>query len=335
MPQHNIDANLINWSELTDLGWKNLLLGNGFSINIWEKFGYGTLFELAQKDVVDTKIAVEGLALFGHLKSSNFEDVLRILYHAQLVDEQLGNPQETEIRELYENIKNSLGSAVNYAHIPPEMADVRTINEELRPYKNVFTTNYDLIPYWSVMHTDTWRFKDYFWGEGNYFDLSDTSVPADRTKLHYLHGAIHLVERSDGKTQKLSANGLHRLTDLFDLEHPEQFPLFISEGSSEWKLSKIKRNDYLRFCYEKLARTSGGIVVIGHSLHKDYDQHIIDAINQSSISRVAIGVWPLMDSTEIISLKSRLTQSIKDKDLYFYDSQSHPLGDLSLYVPMT
>lgn len=334
MAELKIDENLVQWDELSELGWENLLLGNGFSINIWEKFGYGTLFDLAKSDRVDVQLEAEGLALFDHLNSSNFEDVLRILYHAKLVDEQLGEPQKENIQRLYENTKNALGSAVNYAHIAPGVADVAEINRQLRPYKNVFTTNYDLIPYWAVMDSDLWRFKDYFWGEGNCFDVSDTEVPADRTKLHYLHGAIHLVERSDGKIQKLTANRLERLTDLFDLAHPERFPLFISEGSSERKLSRIKRNDYLRFCFEKLTKTKGGLVVLGHSLHKDYDQHIIDAINDSEISRIAISVWPLLNSAEIVSFKSRLSQCLQGKDLYFFDSTTHPLGAKNLNEPV-
>lgn len=334
MPELKIDENLVEWDELSSQDWKNLLVGNGFSINIWENFGYGTLYELAKSDVVDSPLSEKEECLFDHLGSSNFEDVLRILYHAKIVDEQLGDPQKENINNLYINTKCALACAVNYAHIPPNRINAAEINKQLRPYKNVFSTNYDLIPYWSIMDTDTWRFKDYFWGEAGCFDLSDTDVPADRTKIHYLHGAIHLVELSNGKTKKLTANGLDRLSDLFDLEHSEQFPLFISEGSSEWKLSRIKRNDYLRFCYEKLGKIKDGLVVLGHSLHKDYDQHIIDTINDSVTSRVAIGVWPHQSKEDIVSFKARLTQDLGNKELYFFNSQTHPLGDTGLNVAM-
>jgi len=328
-----IDENLVKWNELSELEWKSLLLGNGFSINVWHRFGYGTLFEVAQRDDIGNQLNAQSLALFDHVGSSNFEDVLRILYHAKLVDEQLGGPQEGAILALYEGVKNALASAVNFAHIPPSLAKVAEINVGFRSYKNIFTTNYDLIPYWAIMESDTWRFKDYFWGEGGCFDSSDTSVPADRTKLHYLHGAIHLVELPDGRTKKLTANGLNRLSELFDLNHPEQFPLFVTEGSSKWKLSRIKRNDYLRFCYEKLARSDNGLVIIGHSLRKDYDQHIIDAILESGSGKVAIGVWPHQDPEQVIALKSRLTVDLKEKELYFFDSETHPLGSHDLNVP--
>lgn len=312
--------------------WKSLLLGNGFSINIWERFGYNSLYEVAQSQNIETTLSPESIALFNHIGSSNFEDVLRILYHSKLVDQQLGNPQHDQINQLYTNTKNSLAAAVNYAHVPPEFHSIPAINQALRSFRNVFTTNYDLIPYWSIMRDETWRFKDMFWGNGNTFDISDTAVIADRCTIHYLHGAVHLVEQSNGKTKKLIANGIERLADLFDLEHPEQFPLFISEGSSEWKLSRIKRNDYLRFSYEKLCKSTGNLVVIGHSLHKDYDQHIIDAINQSPLERIAISVWPHQNQASILSFKSRLHQELADKDLYFFNSETHPMSAPALRV---
>lgn len=332
MPELQIDHHLLTWQELEGHEWKSLLLGNGFSINIWNRFGYNSLYEVAQGENTDTQLNQASIALFNHLRSSNFEDVLRILYHAALVDQQLGNPQQAQIRELYENTKNSLAAAVNYAHVPPEFHSIPSINQSLRSFNNVFTTNYDLIPYWSIMREDVWRFKDMFWSDDNTFDISNTAVPADRCTIHYLHGAVHLVEKTNGRTKKLTANGIERLSDLFDLAHPEQFPLFISEGHSEWKLSRIKRNDYLRFSYEKLCKSSGNLVVIGHSLHKDYDQHIIDAIKQSQIERVSISIWPHQEQAAIIEFKSRLHQELKGKELYFFSSETHPLGKPELRV---
>ena len=108
--------------------------------------------------------------------------------------------------------------------------------------------------------------------------------------------------------------------------------MFISEGSSKWKLSRIKRNDYLRFCYEKLAKSRNGLVIIGHSLNKDYDQHIIDAILDSESDKVAVGVWPHQGDEDIVALKSRLAIDLKGKELYFFNSETHPLSSNDLNV---
>ncbi|MFC7297957.1 DUF4917 family protein [Herminiimonas aquatilis] len=330
----NVDQNLSKWDELLLINarWENLLLGNGFSTNVWHKFSYDSLYALAQKEEIGEKLTVQSIALFDHLLSSNFEDVLRVLHHAILVDEQLDSPQRDRINELYKNTKNALSASVNFSHLPPGQANMQEISSQLAPFSKIFTTNYDLIIYWAIMSHNTDHFRDLFWGQENSFNIGNAGVMARKSAIYYLHGAIHLVELEDGTTRKLTVNGDATLADLFDLKHPEKFPLFVSEGSSEWKLSKIRRNDYLRHAYERLCDARGNLVVLGHSLHKNYDQHIIDAIKRSPIECVAISVWPEQTPPEIISFKARLLEEFHMKQLLFFDSKSHPLTSSELRV---
>jgi hypothetical protein len=330
VPEKQIDARLISWEEIESEGWQSLLLGNGFSINIWPGFGYNSLYEVAVSAEIEPCLDANSTALFQRLDSNNFEDVLRVLFHARLVDEQLGSPQQAQIEALYNSTKNSLAAAVNFSHVPHGFNSLNAINISFRSFSNIFTTNYDLIPYWAIMQEDVWRFKDLFWGEGNTFDPNNTEVNAERCVIFYLHGAIHLIELPDGKTKKLTANGINSLTDLFDLDHPEYFPLFISEGASEKKISRIKRNDYLRFSFEKLQTSDGNLVVIGHSLNKDYDQHLLDALCLGNFTSIAIGVWPEQSPEEILLFKSRILSEILDKKIYFFDSTTHPLCNSAL-----
>jgi hypothetical protein len=330
VPDQKIDNHLLNWSDINGESWKSLLLGNGFSINVWHRFGYSSLFEIAKGTDVQTPLDDSSVGLFEKLNSSNFEDVLRVLFHARLVDEQLGSPQGASIEALYKRTKNALAAAVNYSHVPHGFSGLSAINHSFRTFGNIFTTNYDLIPYWAIMLEDTWRFRDLFWGEGNTFDPKNTSVYANSCVISYLHGAIHLVELPDGTTKKLTANGLDSLTTLFDLAHPEHFPLFISEGSSERKLSRIKRNDYLRFSFEKLQSIDGGMIVLGHSLHKDYDQHLIDALRNSELKAIAVGIWPHQATDQILLFKSRVLADMIGKNVCFFNSTTHPLGSAEL-----
>jgi hypothetical protein len=173
---------------------------------------------------------------------------------------------------------------------------------------------------------DIWRFKDLFWNANKAFDQNNTEAITDSCVIYYLHGAIHLVELPDGKTKKLTANGVNSLPELFDLAHPEYFPLFITEGTSDEKLSRIKRNDYLRFAFKKFQMLDGNLVVLGHSLNKDYDQHITDALSRSQLTSLAIGVWPHQKAEEILALKTRLLAEISTNKVYFFDSTTHPLG---------
>lgn len=326
VPENHIDPHLIPWSEVEGETWKSLLLGNGFSMNIWPRFGYASLFDVAKGDNIEPSLDQNSTALFNRLNSNNFEDVLRVLFHARLVDEQLNSPQQAQIDALYKSTKNALAAAVNYSHIPHGFDGLAAINRAFRGFSNIFTTNYDLIPYWAIMQDELWRFRDLFWGEDHKFDPRNTAVNADKCVISYLHGAIHLVELPDGRTKKLTANGINPLADLFDLNHPEYFPLFISEGASDSKLSRIKRNDYLRFSFEKLQSLDGNLVVIGHSLHKDYDQHLVDALRDGGLNSIAIGVWPQQEPEQILLFKSRILAEIKGKKVYFFDSTTHPLG---------
>lgn len=329
MSKITFDEHLIEWSEIEEHQWNAALLGNGFSANIWSKFRYPSLYDVAKSSDVASPLKEKSINLFKKLDSTNFEEVLRILYHARLVDEQLGSPQIQQIEELYVEIKSSLASAVNYSHVPYEKTETAKINEAFRGFKNIFTTNYDLIPYWAIMY-DLWKFKDLFWSQGTCFDPKNTSVIGDSCVISFIHGAIHLVELPDGTTKKLAANNGNKLGNLFDLNHPEHFPLFISEGSSEKKLARIMKNDYLRFSFEKLRKMDGNIIVIGQSLHADYDQHLIDALAISNIKSIAISVWPHQAPEEIVHFKTRINRDLSMKDLYFFNSTTHPLGSSTL-----
>ena len=326
MPDQQIDSYLKPWSEVDNSSWRSLLLGNGFSINIWDLFDYKSLYEVAKSAEVQSQLDAQSIALFEKLNSNNFEDILRVLFHARLVDEQLESPQVASINALYSNTKNALAAAVNYSHVPFSISGLKLINHAFCNFSNIFTTNYDLIPYWAIMSENTSGFKDMFWGDENTFDPSDTMVVAGACVISYLHGAIHLVELPNGKTKKLTVNSQGSLSTLFDLAHPEYFPLFISEGTSEGKLSRIKRNDYLRFSFEKLQSIDGSLIVLGHSLHKDYDQHLLDALRHSELESIAIGVWPNQGPEQIILFKSRIQADLTNKKVYFFDSTTHPLG---------
>ena len=329
MPDHHIDSGLMPWADIGGSDWSSLLLGNGFSMNIWRRFEYASLYEAATDTAISPSLNAKCISLFKSLETLNFEDVLRVLYHARLVDELLSSTQIHEIDSLYSTTKNALAAAVNHFHVPYGFSGLSSINASLQSFRDIFTTNYDLIPYWAIMHNSS-KFKDLFWGSDNVFDSRDSQVSSGSCTIHYLHGAIHLVELPDGRTKKLRANGDSSLSQLFDVSHPNYFPLFIAEGASRNKLSRIMRNEYLRFCYDKLRSIEGNLVAIGHSFCTNYDQHIVDALRDGRLNAIAIGVWPHQDPSQICLFKSRLQAAIAAKAIYFFDSTTHPLGDKGL-----
>lgn len=217
-----------------------------------------------------------------------------------------------------------------WARVPG--ASLEKIRSALLDYKSVYSTNYDLIIYWAIMHEDKGGFKDFFWAE--YFDLANTQLSGKPTVVLYLHGGLHLYRTVSGRTIKRHAAPGLTLLDLFGTPFPfpeeEATPLFISEGSSSDKLASIQRSDYLTFSYTELAHHEGPLCLFGHSLN-DMDNHIIQALIQAKIRDIAISVRPGLPE-KVIQFKANAVHKLPKANLIFYDASTHPLGDAGLQI---
>ena len=73
-------------------------------------------------------------------------------------------------------MQQALIQAIKRTHPPwGQITDevLSAISEELRNYKWVFSTNYDLLIYWAIVGQPK-TFVDYFWAESGQFDLHNT-----------------------------------------------------------------------------------------------------------------------------------------------------------------
>lgn len=216
--------------------------------------------------------------------------------------------------------------------------NLAAIQDAFLPYRKIFTTSYDLLAYWAIVHGRGQQlFCDCFWGKRNEFDPADCEVRRDSRPIYYLHGALHLVVGSDGITWKLTRKDL-KVGEREILERfykpvpgdPEARPLLVTEGSSRDKLQMIEANDYLAHAYRTLAEDDQPLLVFGHSLG-DQDQHLIDAIKANperpvAISMVAKNKW------DVDEQQARIRKKLKMKNVLFYDAASHPLGSQDLRV---
>ena len=57
--------------------WDNLLLGNGFSCNIWENYSYTSLLNFSKENMIEPILKESVLKIFKDLKTTNFEEVLK------------------------------------------------------------------------------------------------------------------------------------------------------------------------------------------------------------------------------------------------------------------
>jgi hypothetical protein len=324
---HPIDGSLPRWDAVREErdDWSALLLGNGLSRNVWEGFGYPSLFGKA------TALTAPDRRLFEALGTKNFERVLGELASAIRTAEALGEDPRPYL-DRYKSVQLGLGKAVQsvhvkHSHIPP--GTLQAIGRVMQGQEFVFSTSYDLIVYWAMHAVGYDGLCDCFWSEKNCFDPANCEVPVRRTPVYFLHGALHLVVMASGVTRKLVHRKLETLLDQFGrpLDGDEQVrPLLITEGSAQHKLQGIEGNDYLAHGLDQLGKCDLPLVVFGSEL-SEQDQHLVEALNRNPERPVAVSIRKRGKSEkDIRAAKAIIRAGLDAHEVFFFDSATHPLG---------
>ncbi len=177
-------------------------------------------------------------------------------------------------------------------------------------------------------------FADYFFTSMR-FDPNNTDVWYNPTRVHYLHGALHLYVNQTRDTFKRLSGDAGNLLEAFGepLENDESaVPLFVSEGASHDKMRSILNSTYLSHVFSVFSRHSGGLVIFGQALEPHYDAHLITAIQRSNSRRLGIGIYPT-PGQDIVQTKLGWRHKFPPSfELNFFDSRTHPLGSDALAV---
>ena len=277
---------------------KHLLFGNGFSM-AYDKdiFSYNALSNFIEK-TGDPIIK----QLFQKLNTKNFELIMQQLDIFCEISEVFSEDDKLvpKIKSAIESLKNSLIDAVKELHpehvfeVPEEKSKscISFLHEYLPKDGFVFSTNYDLLLYWVLMRNGAQKAIDGFGrdletdldGE-HYIDPSDLEYSELRWGKHkeeqtifYLHGTLPFFD-----------TGLNIIKVEYDTEHfllqnvkerinKKEYPVFVTAGDGKEKLTHIRHNQYLSYCYDQLCDIKGSLITFGFNFG-DYDTHIIDAIN--------------------------------------------------------
>lgn len=145
--------------------------------------------------------------------------------------------------------------------------------------------------------------------------------------INFLHGGLHIF---DNKSEiiKNTYSRTERTLKSQTLENLNKdiYPIFVSEGTSEQKKSKIIHNAYLNHCYKSLksigAKTKDDALIIFGTLLKMNDTHIRDAILRNSVNNIYIGIYSEDEITEFDDFIEFITENKLNKNVYFYDSKT-------------
>jgi hypothetical protein len=273
----------------------SILLGNGFSRAFSGEFGYGTLRSVA--DLPDLTVSKD--QLFQQAGTDDFETVMKHLQQsADLVE--LYEPANTglfrALRDDADVIKNGLVKTLIAIHPPAawniEDETYHAARQFLAPFKRIFTINYDLLLYWTVLRQylspPSVVIKDGFARTGRGSLTWSRPRRADEQEIFYLHGAMHLYVE-DLRIRKFQVPKGRMVERLQSNLQAGRYPLVVTEGSSQDKELRIGRNPYLAYCHKRLSRSAGALFIHGMAM-SDNDQHILDAIARSRIEAIYIGL---------------------------------------------
>ncbi len=324
---------VLNWSVLAkDFEGANLLLGNGFSINLAGHFNYKSLFEefLELCTTSDRKI-------FSSFKTNNFERIQEILIDAKKVNELFKIATDSSrIDDAIKVLKDGLIKSIRNTHLSSAQIDrnqLQQLSMQLNNFGDIFTLNYDLFLYHiilqmkdkSVKQNKEAPYSDFFWGE--YDERFKQFMNYDdypRNHVYYLHGALFLF-KIPPDTLKLRRGGAPRelIEMIGEVITRGRMPLFVSEGKYKEKLEAIKSSNYLSSCYEVLEQSKNPLVIFGSSL-SEQDAHIANAINYKRNNReLAIAIHIGNKSKDKLEKEmKRLKGKFKFHKIYFFDSET-------------
>lgn len=294
-----MDRKVYSWAELKDAFTEGLVLGNGASIAFDTRFNYGSLRQSAcDMDLFDADVE----QVFEHLGTSDFELVLRMLWHASKINEALAI-EEQRTPEAYANVRDALIKVIQAVHVAHgDVADrIPLASSFLLHFKTVASLSYDLLVYWAVMEYNAQvqhRLKDCFLGGKFERDWKWLRTPyglnEKATIVVYPHGSLAIgADLSGGEFKIPTMPDGDLLSSIFEAwRSGEVTPVFVSEGTSVQKLAAIRRSAYLSTVYDEMLPDMGASVVLfGWSMGVN-DQHLVDAICRGTVRHFAVAVDP-------------------------------------------
>lgn len=331
---------------------RHLLLGNGFSIACRaDIFHYGSLFGQA-----DFSNVPEVVAVFEALGTQDFEAAIRALENAAKILPAYVPHGDAAIAKMLKHaaaLKEILVQTIagNHPHIPSDIPDDkfwacrRFLSHFLAGDKPgcVFTLNYDLLLYWTLMHDDMPFDDPIDLGINDGFGNDEDDPDADyvvwqgETNAHsacvlFLHGALHLFD-SGKELQKYTwvRKGVPLVDQAREALARDEYPLFVAEGTSAQKKTKIRHNAYLYQGFKQFtANVRQGkhcMFIFGHSLAEN-DDHILKRIGKGRLKKLYVGIYgdPLGLANQTIIQRAQALAGLRHEkwplEVAFYDAAS-------------
>jgi hypothetical protein len=272
-------------------------------------------------------------ALFKVIDTHDFERVMQQLDTFAAIGDvlEIDDSLKRRIEGAGAELKKSLIDAIRALHpehvfkIPDARCAACTafLSPFLESKGSLFTTNYDLLLYWILMRGGLPSID----GFGRDRENPDEHVPPNEPEyselrwarnlagqnVHYVHGALPLFDTGTEivKEEYGDAYLLERITKRVE---SGEYPVFVTAGNGNQKLTHIRHNPYLQYSYEALASLEGSLVTFGFNFGEQ-DSHITTAIRRAAkngrgtpnrLLSIYIGVYSDQDEDRANELAGQL-----------------------------
>ncbi len=319
---------------------RHLLLGNGFSIACRaDCFTYGRLLDAADL----SSLSIDGPALFASEETTDFEEIIISLrVAARMAEFYESSDVELAVRlEIdAEQVKNALADTLAQSH-PDNVGEIepkeyQSARNFLSNFDHIFTVNYDLLLYWTLMQEMDPQIKgddgfraDHDEPDADWVRWDSYHGGSRQQNIYYLHGGLHLFEEGPVlKKLTFSRTGIALVDQIREALEAEAYPLVITEGSSLEKMSRIRHNDYLAKGLRSLASCQGSLFIHGHSLAEN-DAHVFKAIGgEGKFSALFVGLHGDPESEDNLTVQRRAAAIAAERPekkplvVEFYDTGS-------------
>jgi hypothetical protein len=324
-------------ADSTNFNKRHALLGNGFSIACRPGiFVYGRLFERA----IFSGLSPNARKAFDALGTQDFERVIKALRDAREILK-VYRSSDTDLLESLKNdadgLRELLVETIAACH-PAYPAEINESEYEacrtfIGHFDNIYTLNYDLLLYWAQMHTEPGRGPNSDDGfrkpeddfEAPYVTWEPTS--SHKQNMWFLHGALHLFDAGH-EIQKYTwiNTGVRLIEQIREALSLDYYPIFVSEGTSNEKMVRIKHNDYLAKAYRSFSEIQNCLFIYGHSLAKN-DDHILKKIEKGKLKKVYLSIFGSPDSPDNkqIIARAKAMQAARKfgtLDVMFYSAET-------------
>ncbi len=347
---------------------RHLLIGNGFSIALFpNRFSYGSLLDstdfTAHPEVreafgilntTDFEVVINALrqaVVLLPLYGGDIEAQKKMASHAEALKELLVQAIAGKHPERPSDISDEQYRACR-RFLAYFVGDCRNGAKDLRGC--VYTLNYDLLLYWALLHdqlliphpsvpgmltiepAETLRHDDGFRTPDGEIDAEYVTWDAEAAheqNIYFLHGALHLFDYGSQLQKKCweRSGGTPLIDQIRAALNEGRFPLFVSEGSSNGKLDRIRHSAYLhkglRSFRGNCDQRRPALFIFGHSLAEN-DAHVLRQIEKGSVSQLFVSLYgdPESEINKAIVGRAELIKSRRNErvplEISFYDSST-------------